>query len=105
MKKCSYCGAEYPDDETECAIDMTPFANASSDAPPGLELPKFAVFSEHKIPASLAVLSYIYFLPAALCFAYLAFFMCLLVYSGSAGSILDGPTILGCITCTAIGFF
>ncbi len=26
MKKCSYCGAEYPDDAAMCAIDQTPFA-------------------------------------------------------------------------------
>lgn len=25
MKKCPYCGAEYPDDATVCAIDQTPF--------------------------------------------------------------------------------
>src|SRR5215469_8581659 len=30
MKKCSYCGAEYPDDATECLIDKTPF---EEDAP------------------------------------------------------------------------
>jgi hypothetical protein len=23
MKKCSYCGAEYPDDATVCAVDQT----------------------------------------------------------------------------------
>jgi hypothetical protein len=25
MKECPYCGAEYPDDATECLIDKTPF--------------------------------------------------------------------------------
>ena len=25
MKTCSYCGAEYPEDAVECAIDHTPF--------------------------------------------------------------------------------
>ena len=25
MKKCSYCGAEYPDDAVVCAVDQTPF--------------------------------------------------------------------------------
>jgi hypothetical protein len=27
MKKCSYCGAEYPDDAVVCPIDQTPFAS------------------------------------------------------------------------------
>jgi hypothetical protein len=27
MKRCSYCGAEYPDDALACAIDGTPFDN------------------------------------------------------------------------------
>ena len=29
MKKCSYCGAEYPDDALMCAVDQTPFENPS----------------------------------------------------------------------------
>ncbi len=33
MKRCSYCGAEYPDDATECAIDRTPFVAATPAAP------------------------------------------------------------------------
>jgi len=57
MKQCPYCGVEYPDDATECAIDNTPFGNVRSETSPGLKLPTFAVFSEHKIPISLAVLS------------------------------------------------
>ena len=28
MKKCSYCGAEHPDDATVCAVDQTPFDGA-----------------------------------------------------------------------------
>ena len=27
MKKCPYCGAEYPDEATECATDRTPLAS------------------------------------------------------------------------------
>jgi predicted amidophosphoribosyltransferase len=37
MKKCSYCGAEYPDDATVCAVDQTPFDGAHLE-----EVPKVA---------------------------------------------------------------
>jgi hypothetical protein len=40
MKKCSYCGAEYPDDATACAIDQTPFDNS----PLAAELPEASAF-------------------------------------------------------------
>jgi len=29
MKKCSYCGAEYPDDAVVCVVDQTPFTAES----------------------------------------------------------------------------
>jgi membrane protease YdiL (CAAX protease family) len=31
MKECSYCGAEYPDDATVCAIDQTPLEQPHSE--------------------------------------------------------------------------
>ena len=34
MKKCSYCGAEYPDDAVKCAIDDTPFEVPAEPPPP-----------------------------------------------------------------------
>jgi hypothetical protein len=34
MKKCSYCGAEYPDDAVMCAIDHTPFECPAEPPPP-----------------------------------------------------------------------
>jgi hypothetical protein len=39
MKKCSYCGAEYPDDAAVCPVDQTPFASpteVSWSCPKGL---------------------------------------------------------------------
>lgn len=34
MKKCTYCGKEYPDDATECAIDHHPLTPATASAAP-----------------------------------------------------------------------
>ena len=34
MKKCSYCGAEYPDDAVICPIDHTPFEPPAAEPPP-----------------------------------------------------------------------
>jgi|GEM_PF-5471183 len=105
MKRCSYCGAEYPDDATECAIDKTPFVEVQPEPAEPRKTIRFGVFREYEIPVSLAVLSYLYFLPAGLCFAYLTFFVCLLVFSGGGGSALSGFIILGCAACGAIGLF
>lgn len=33
MKSCSYCGREYPDDATVCAIDGEPLINAAQNGP------------------------------------------------------------------------
>jgi len=35
MKKCRYCGAEYPDDATVCAVDQTHLQPAAASAPEG----------------------------------------------------------------------
>ena len=41
MKKCSYCGAENPDDAVMCAIDHTPFERpAEQPASPSTPEPK-----------------------------------------------------------------
>jgi hypothetical protein len=34
MKKCSYCGAEHPDDAVMCAIDHKPFESPAAPSPP-----------------------------------------------------------------------
>jgi hypothetical protein len=102
MKKCSYCGAEYPDDAVRCAIDQTPFEEVSPEAA-RVRLPTFAIFSEHKIPVSLAVLSYVFFLPAAGCFAFIGFMILMLVISG--GFPVSGEVVSKCIIGLFIGIF
>jgi len=32
MKKCSYCGAEYPEDAVRCAVDQRPLGRAGEEA-------------------------------------------------------------------------
>jgi len=34
MKKCSYCGKEYPDDATVCAVDQNPLVTIGQSAAP-----------------------------------------------------------------------
>jgi membrane protease YdiL (CAAX protease family) len=41
MKKCSYCGAEYPDDAVMCAIDHTPFEIPAGPPPPEPKRPEY----------------------------------------------------------------
>ena len=41
MKKCSYCGAEYPDDAVVCPIDHTPFEPPAEPPPPKAREPEY----------------------------------------------------------------
>ena len=102
MKRCSYCGAEYPDDATECAVDKTPLVEVQSE-PGRFRRPTFAVFSEHQIPVSLAIVSYLFFLPGAMGFAAVIFILALLIISG--GQAISGWAVLGCIVGSAVGIF
>jgi hypothetical protein len=56
MKRCSYCGAEYTDDVTVCAIDQTPFDK--NYLPEG---PTVAPVIKRKIPIRLSIVSYCFF--------------------------------------------
>ena len=51
MKKCSYCGAEYPDDAVVCAVDQTPFT-----AEPPATFAEAANWTPHS-PLALALTS------------------------------------------------
>ena len=83
MKKCSYCGAEYPDDAKMCAIDRTlldgSFQEDHLETSP-FKLPEFGVFSENKIPTSLTIASYFFFLPGAGLLAGVSFLIFGLIY-------------------------
>ncbi len=41
MKKCSYCGAEYPDDASICTIDHTPFERPAEPKEPESKKPEY----------------------------------------------------------------
>jgi hypothetical protein len=102
MKKCSYCGAEYPDDATACVIDETPLDEVQSE-PTHFKHPTFAIFSEHKIPVSLAIVSYLFFFPGAMCFAGVISILALIVISG--GDAIGGWVVPGCVLGLAVGIF
>jgi hypothetical protein len=87
MKRCPYCGKEYPDDATVCAIDQTPFEEVPAETV-SQKFPTFAVFSESKIPASLATVSYLFFIPSAFIFALIGFLLCVNSIGESGGILL-----------------
>jgi hypothetical protein len=58
MKRCSYCGAEYPDDAMVCATDNTPLEGAQLE-PTHTEFPKFSITVDwNRILSSLACIVY-----------------------------------------------
>jgi membrane protease YdiL (CAAX protease family) len=49
MKRCTYCGAEYPDDAVVCTIDQRPLPDPASDPTPSKkEKPTPRVFPEYQ---------------------------------------------------------
>jgi hypothetical protein len=77
MKKCVYCGKEYPDEASVCAIDLNPLEPviASSPSPPTVSERQLLIDGEH-----LKLLSIFHFIVAglalcALCFVFLHYLM------------------------------
>lgn len=52
MKRCSYCGTEYPDEATVCAIDQTPF-----EEPRLVEAPPVANKIRRQMPMLLSIVT------------------------------------------------
>jgi len=59
MKKCPYCGAEYPDDLFVCPVDQTPFDK--NYQPPIETEAEVRPVIRREIPTSLSVVSYLFF--------------------------------------------
>jgi hypothetical protein len=98
MKRCPYCGAEYPDSATECAIDKTPFEQTSRE-PFSLKFLNFGIVAEQKIPLSLSIVSYLFFLPGALFLAFSVFIPFLFLFPDN----LEGSIFLACLMDILIG--
>jgi hypothetical protein len=62
MKKCPYCGTEYPDDVSECPTDRQPLPEHSSgeDAEKGKKEPIYVTYPEYKWSAKDAWKSILY---------------------------------------------
>ena len=105
MKKCSYCGAEYPDDAVACVIDQTPFGEIPREPATPIKLPPFGIFSERKIPISLTLVSYVFFVTGAGLFAAIGFLAFMIVFlAGDYGSshILISCVIGGVLAISAV---
>jgi hypothetical protein len=101
MKRCPYCGAENPDNATVCVVDQTPLEQARPDAI-SVGVPRFAVWSEHEIPVSLAILSYVFFVPAGICFAAIGFISLMFLFTGGFP---PGQIMLMCLGFGVFGMF
>jgi hypothetical protein len=86
MKRCPYCGAEYPDSATECAIDRTLFEKPEHQ-PSSFKLPDFGILSEQKIPVSLSLVSYCFFIQGASLIALCVFFPFLFTFLAGDGNL------------------
>lgn len=54
MKKCTYCGKEYPDEATVCTVDQRPLADANPAAAPA---PKRAAEARSGLPVKPALMT------------------------------------------------
>jgi hypothetical protein len=66
MRKCSYCGAEYPDDSVVCPVDQTKLAGE----------PIAASNIKRKIPTGLSIVSYCFFASGICYLGWLTVYLC-----------------------------
>ena len=83
MKKCSHCGAQYEDDVVACPIDHTSLIEPLIDG--------------HKIPSSLSVVSFLYFLLGFKCVLWLLGGIYVLMKLWASGASIKIPTLLFCL--------
>ena len=93
MKKCSYCGAEYSDKFAACPVDQTPFDVGRVEASPVIE---------RKLPFSLLVLSYLFFIPGVMAFFYFVEIIAAILFMRRP---LDGSIIGWLVTELVFGSF
>jgi hypothetical protein len=72
MKKCSYCGTEYPDELVVCPVDQTPF---DKHYQPIVETESKTRPVKREIPAGLSAISYLFFTTGVLILVWNVFIM------------------------------
>jgi len=82
MKKCSYCGAEYPDDVIACPVDHTPLGEQAASKGDG-----------HGVPVSLLFVSFLFFFAGVMSALWLICGVVTLVGLGASGTSLTFPIL------------
>jgi len=72
MKKCPYCGSDYPDDLLVCPVDQTPF---DKDYKPIVQTESKRRPVRNEIPTGLSAVSYLFFTAGVLILVWNGFLM------------------------------
>jgi hypothetical protein len=82
MKKCSYCGTEYPDDVIACPVDHTPLGEQPASRSDG-----------HQVPVSLSFVSFFFLFAGVMSALWLICGIITLVRLGTSGTSLTFPIL------------